>query len=169
MLSREYWKITGWWNKKNITGIDLWDIIEVLISRENTKNSIKNIDLITSWWNREWNYIQITYFLKTLKIINQVSIDCQESMTLFDDTYFLIRYGLKAMLTSSHYAIFQMRILKSLGSMNPELFQNDPILNYIYNNISITPLERVLSANIKNIHINTIEQINLNSLYTLER
>jgi hypothetical protein len=23
MISREYGKITGWWNKKNITGIDL--------------------------------------------------------------------------------------------------------------------------------------------------
>lgn len=169
MMTREYWKITGWWNKKNITGIDLWDVIEVIISREGTKNSIKNLDLVTSWWNRDWSYLQISYFLKTLKTISQISIEGQECTILYDDTYFLIRYGLKNPMTQCHYSIFQMRILKSLGSMNPELFENDPILKYIYNNISTTPLERILSANIKNIHIETIEQINLNSLYTLER
>lgn len=169
MMTREYWKITGWWNKKNITGIDLWDVIEVIISREGTKNSIKNLDLVTSWWNRDWNYLQISYFLKTLKTISQISIEGQECTVLYDDTYFLIRYGLKNPMTQCHYSIFQMRILKSLGSMNPELFANDPVLNYIYNNISTTPLERILSANIKNIHIETIEQINLNSIYTLER
>ena len=46
MISKEYGKITGWWNKKNITGIDIGDIVEVLISRENTKNTIKSIDIL---------------------------------------------------------------------------------------------------------------------------
>jgi hypothetical protein len=47
MISQEYGKITGWWNKKNISGIDLGDIIEVLISRDGGKNQVKNIDIKT--------------------------------------------------------------------------------------------------------------------------
>lgn len=81
---------------------------------------------------------------------------------------FLITYGLKNSIQQSHFTIFQMRMLKSLGSMDPEILGNDPILQYIYNNITQTPLERILSANIKNIQINKIEQINLHSLYILQ-
>ncbi|NRH21158.1 hypothetical protein HOO68_03880 [Candidatus Gracilibacteria bacterium] len=169
MISREYGKITGWWNKKNITGIDLGDVIEVLLVRDDNKNTIKNIDLITSGWNRNWNYLQIASFLKTLHIIGQISVDNQETIQLYDDAYFLIRYGLKNLLDHCHYTIFQMRILKSLGSMNPEMLGDDPILKYIYNNISNSPLERILSANIKNNHISIIEQINLNSIYSLRQ
>lgn len=169
MLTREYWKITWWWSKKNITGIDLWDVVEVLISRDENKNTIKNVDFVTSWWNKNWNYPQIFSFLKTLHIINQISIDNHECFQLFDDTYFLIRYGIKNILNSDQYTIFQMRILKSLWSMNPDILGNDPILQYIYKNITHSPLERVLSANIKNNHINIIEQANLNSIYTLKQ
>jgi len=169
MLTREYWKITWWWSKKNITGIDLWDVVEVLISRDENKNTIKNVDFVTSWWNKNWNYSQIFSFLKTLHIINQISIDNHECFQLFDDTYFLIRYGIKNILNSDQYTIFQMRVLKSLWSMNPDILGNDPILQYIYKNITHSPLERVLSANIKNNHINIIEQANLNSIYTLKQ
>jgi hypothetical protein len=169
MLTREYWKITWWWSKKNITGIDLWDVVEVLISRDKNKNTIKNVDFVTSWWNKNWNYSQIFSFLKTLHIINQISIDNHECFQLFDDTYFLIRYGIKNVLNSDQYTIFQMRVLKSLWSMNPDILGNDPILQYIYKNITHSPLERVLSANIKNNHINIIEQANLNSIYTLKQ
>lgn len=169
MLTREYWKITWWWSKKNITGIDLWDVVEVLISRDENKNTIKNVDFVTSWWNKNWNYSQIFSFLKTLHIINQISIDNHECFQLFDDTYFLIRYGIKKNLNSDQYTIFQMRVLKSLWSMNPDILGNDPILQYIYKNITHSPLERVLSSNIKNNHINIIEQANLNSIYTLKQ
>ncbi len=63
-----------------------------------------------------------------------------------------------------------MRILKALGSMDPEIFEDDIILRYIYEHISHTPLERVLSAsNVKNDHITKIQKINLHSIYMLER
>ena len=138
MISSEYWKITGWWNKKNITGIDLWDIVEVLISRESSRNTIKGVDLLTSWWNKDWDYSKILSFLEILK--------------------------------PYHYSIFQMRILKSLGTMDPEIIWDDAILRYIYQHISHTPLERILwSSNIKNNHITKIQQINFHSIYMLEK
>lgn len=73
MISQEYGKITGWWSKKNISGIDLGDIIEVLISRDGGKNQVKNIDIKTPGWSRTWNYVRIVAFLETLRIVNQMS------------------------------------------------------------------------------------------------
>lgn len=169
-LSREYGKITGWWNKKNISGIDLWDIVDILISRENTRNLIKNIDIKTPWWDRNWKYNQILWFLETLHMINRISREGDECRSLYEDVSNFILYGLHRPLATSQFIIFQMRILKSIGSMNPEIFATDHILQYIYDNISHTPLERILSSsNIKNEHINTIQQINHQSLYILDR
>ena len=73
MISQEYGKITGWWNKKNISGIDLGDIIEVLVSRDGGKNQVKNIDIKTPGWSRNWNYVRIVAFLETLHIVNKMS------------------------------------------------------------------------------------------------
>ena len=92
MLSAEYGKITGWWNKKNITGIDLGDIIEVLISRDENKNIIKNIDVSKPGWNKSWDYHQIHAFLETLNIITKISIDKIDSHYLFMDVAYLIQY-----------------------------------------------------------------------------
>lgn len=75
MISQEYGKITGWWSKKNISGIDLGDIIEVLISRDGGKNQIKNIDIKTPGWSRHWDYLRIVSFLETLRIVNKMSIE----------------------------------------------------------------------------------------------
>ena len=170
MISREYGKITGWWNKKNITGIDLWDIIEVLISRDGSKNSIKNIDIKTPGWSRTWNYMRIVAFLETLRIVNKMSIEGAECRSLYEDTAGFITYGRSQDMDTWHHTVFQMRILKSLGSMDPELLGDDPILRYIYDHISHTPLDRILSsANIRREHIDQIQQANLHSLYMLER
>ena len=170
MLSAEYGKITGWWNKKNITGIDLWDIVEVCIFRDNNKNTIKQLEPICSWWNKEWEYTQIHNFLETLNLANKITIDGSDSVHLYNDLVFLIEYGNKKQLSIEHFTIFQMRILKNLWSMNPEMFQDDPILTYIYEHISHSPLERILSAsNIKFDQIEKIKKINLHSIYLLQQ
>ena len=170
MLSQDYGKITGWWNKKNITSIDIWDIIDVFISRENTKNIIKNIEIITPWWSRDWNYQQIFSFLETLHIISKISIDGNKCQSIYEDVSQFINYWLHQTLELCHYVIFQMRIIKSLGSMNPDILWDDKILQYIYTHISHTRLEKILSSsNIKNEHISKIQQINLHSIYLLNQ
>lgn len=169
MISLEYWKITAWWSKKNITGIDIWDIVEVLISREWNKNTIKNMDTIISWWNKTWDYSTIILFLETLSLINRITIDGNDYRSLYEDTSLFIEYGNRENMRLYHYSIFQMRILKALGSMDPEIFWEDRILSYIYQNISHTPLERILSSeSVKNEHITQIQKINLHSIYMLE-
>ena len=170
MLSPEYGKITGWWNKKNITGIDLWDIVEVCILRDNSKNTIKQLDPICPWWNKEWKYTQIHNFLETLHLASKISMDGSDSKHLYHDLTFLIEYGTKKQLSMEHFTMFQMRMLKNLGSMNPEMFMDDPVLMYIYDNISHSPLERILSSsNVRNDHIEKIKKINLHSIYLLQQ
>ena len=72
-------------------------------------------------------------------------------------------------MSLGHHTIFQMRILKSLGSMDRAILGDDPILRYIYDHISHTPLERILSSsNVRSEHIDKIQQANLHSLYMLE-
>jgi recombinational DNA repair protein (RecF pathway) len=170
MISSEYWKITGWWNKKNITGIDIWDIVEVLISREGNKNTVKSMDLFISWWNKNWDYATIILFLETLSLINKITIDGNDYSSLFEDTSLFIKYGNLKNVQIYHYSIFQMRILKGFGTMDPEILWDDLVLRYIYQHISHTPLERILSSvNIKNEHIAQIQKINLHSIYKLEQ
>jgi hypothetical protein len=61
-----------------------------------------------------------------------------------------------------------MRILKSLGVMNEERFIGDNVLRYIYENISHTPLERVLLASpLKMEHLAEIRMANMQSLEML--
>jgi hypothetical protein len=73
-------------------------------------------------------------------------------------------------MNAGHHTVFQMRILKSLGSMDRSILGDDPILGYIYDHIAHTPLERILSSsNMRIEHINQIQQANLHSLYMLER
>jgi hypothetical protein len=170
MISREYGKITGWWNKKNITGIDLWDIVEVLISRDGSKNTIKSVDILTPGWSKNWSYARIIAFLDTLNIVNKMSIEGNECRSLYGDTEKLITYGRSQDMNPWHHVVFQMRILKTLGSMDRGMLWDDPILIYIYDHISHTPLERILSfSNVRIEHIAKIQQINLHSLYMLER
>ncbi len=170
MITPEYGKITGWWNKKNITGIDLWDVVEVLLSRDTHKNTIKNMEVTVSWWNRNWDYLRIVSFLETLRIITKISVDGHECRSLYDDTYLFIAYGHRASMNVYHYSIFQMRILKALGSMDPAVLWDDSIMHSIYEHISHTPLERILSSSkIKWEHITKIQQINLHSIYMLDR
>ncbi len=170
VISQDYGKITGWWNKKNITGIDLWDIVELLISRDGGKNNIKGIDIRTPGWSRNWNYIRIVSFLETLRIIGKMSVEWVECRWLYEDISEFIRYGKTEDMHSGHHTVFQMRLLKSLGSMDRTILGADPILGYIYDNISHTPLNRILSSiNIKTEHISQIQKINLHSLYMLEQ
>lgn len=170
MISQEYGKITGWWNKKNISGIDLGDIIEVLVSRDGGKNQVKNIDIKTPGWSRNWNYVRIVAFLETLHIVNKMSREWSECRSLYEDTAGFITYGRSQDMSLGHHTVFQMRILKSLGSMDRSILGDDPILRYIYDHISHTPLDRILSSsNVRTEHIDKIQQANLHSLYMLER
>ena len=169
-ISHEYGKITGWWNKKDISWVDIWDIVEVLISRDTSKNIIKSIEIIMPGWHKNWNYTRIYSFLETLHLVSKISIDGQDCPQLYNDLLFFIEYGIKQDIDISQYTIFQMRLLKAIGSMNPEMFWDDNILQYIYNNISHTPLEKILSSSkIKDEHVSKIKQINLHSIYMLNK
>jgi hypothetical protein len=169
LLSREYGKITAWWNKKNVTGIDIGDIAEVLLSREWGKNTLKSVDIKVHGWSKWWWYDRIIAFLETIQIVGKMGMEWQESRWLYEDLSRCIQIGKTQDMSISQYTIFQMRILKSLGVMNQERFRGDSVLRYIYENISHTPLERVLLASpLKIEHLTEIRMANLQSLEMLK-
>lgn len=169
-ISSEYGKITGWWNKKDITGIDIWDIVEILLTRENSKNIIKNIELKIPGWDKSWNYNRIYSFLETLHLIWKITIDETDAPKIYADLSYLITHGTNLELDMWKYSLFQMRILKNLWSMNPEMCMDDPILQYIYENISSASIEKIMtSSNIRESQIEKIKKINLHSIYLLNQ
>ncbi len=169
-ISSEYGKITGWWNKKDITGIDIWDIVEILLTRENSKNIIKNIELKIPGWDKNWNYNRIYSFLETLHLIGKITIDETDAPKIYADLSYLIIHSTNLELDIWKYSLFQMRILKNLWSMNPEMCMDDPILQYIYENISSASLEKIMtSSNIQESQIEKIKKINLHSIYLLNQ
>ena len=168
MISRDYGKISGWWSKKNISGIDIWDVVEVVLSRDGNKNTIKNIDIQIPSWSREWSYIRIIAFLESIKIISNITREWVECRSLYDDTLLYISYGRDGIMDIGQDTVFQMRILKSLGSMDREALGWDPVLGYIYDHITETPLRRIFGQmKIKKEHIDIIKQVNLCSLSTI--
>jgi hypothetical protein len=169
LLSREYGKITAWWNKKNVTGIDIGDIADILLSREWGKNTLKSVDIKVHGWSKWWQYDRIIAFLETIHIVGKMGMEWQESRWLYEDLSRCIQIGKTQDMSISQYTIFQMRILKSLGVMNGERFTRDSILRYIYENVSHTPLERVLLASpLKMEHLTEIRMANLQSLEMLK-
>jgi hypothetical protein len=169
LLTREYGKITAWWNKKNVTGIDIGDIAEILLSREWSKNTLKNVDIKVHGWSKWWEYDRIMAFLETIHIVWKMGMEWQESRWLYEDLSRCIQIGKTQDMSVSQYTIFQMRILKSLGVMNEERFTRDNILHYIYEHVSHTPLERILLASpLKTEHLTEIRMANLQSLEMLK-
>lgn len=168
LLSEEYGKISVWWYKKNISGIDLGDIVEVIVSRSSSKNIIHEIRTQYSAWNKSWNYATIHSFLDTLKIISSITVEWMEYRWIYQDAKELIQSIQTKDLSLSHYVIFQMRMLKRIGSMDSQGFTDEPILHYIYENISKTPLEKIFSSQkFRDGDIEKIQKANWQSLYLL--
>lgn len=64
-------------------------------------------------------------------------------------------------ITLDSIDLIQMRIFKLLGSLNPDFFQEDSVLRYMYQKITETPLERILNSQpLKSHHKKIIEKSN---------
>lgn len=168
LLTKEYGKITAWEKKKSSHGVDIGDIIEVLIERKWEINTLQKTQLLSCGSKNYKNYDHIILFLKTLKIAHAVSSEWEWSSVFSDISYF-IRFCEKNPITESHHILLQMRILKNFWVMNSIGFESDPILRYIYHNICTKPLESILQTQkIQTDHLEHIKKNNLHSLYLLK-
>lgn len=164
-LSKEYGKITLWY-KKQLTGVDIGDIARVVVRRDNSVNHIKTIDTKLFLLNKKWTYDSLFAFLSLLKTLKFCIPNEDISSQIFVDYENTLR-NMTESISLDACNLLQMRIFKNLGSLNPEFFQRDAILRYIYNNISETPLERILRAQpLRDEHRAIIEKSNLFSLAT---
>lgn len=116
--------------------------------------------------HKQWTYETLFAFLSLIKTLHFCIASEESAARIFTD-YKKTIFLMDNMISSDACRLLQMRIFKHLGSLNPEFFQNDKILKYMYDNISHTPLERILKVQpLKTEHKNIIEKSNLFSLST---
>lgn len=165
VLTKEYGRITLWY-RKQLTGVDIGDIARIVVRRENTMNIVKNIETKEYLIRKKWDYETLFTFLSLLNTLKICTADEDASPELYND----YENTLKIMgesISVEACLLLQMRIFKRLGSLNPDFFQEDAILRYMYAKISSTPLERILKhQNIKHEHRDIIQKSNLFSLST---
>lgn len=165
VLSKDFGKITLWY-KKQLTGVDIGDIARVVVKRENSLNIAKSIETRHYLMSKKWNFETLFAFLSLLKtikictadedVVPQIFSDYEKSLKNFSEDF-----SLDAIL------LFEMRLFKHLGSLNPDFFKGDQVLHYIYEKISLTPLEKILkSQKLQEKHKKIIEKSNLFSLST---
>lgn len=165
VLTGEYGKITLWYNKQ-LTGVDIGDIARIVVRRDNAVNHIKSIDTKKYLMAKKWNYDSLFAFLMLLKTIKNCVLSEDVSSLVFAD----YKKTIDAMgdeISSDCSLLLQMRIFKQLGSLNPDFFQKDSVLWYMYEKITSTPLEKILrSQPLKSHHKEIIEKSNYFSLST---
>lgn len=163
VLSEEYGKITLW-HKKPITWIDLGDIARIIIKRDKWANHIRNIEWKLHLINKHWDYENLIAFLGIVKILKNCIAESDIYPNIFKD-YKNIIENMWERIEKHQCLLLQMRFFKYLWTLNPDFFENDKILNYIYQNINKTPISKILqSKKLEENHLNTIEKSNLFSI-----
>jgi len=87
----------------------------------------------------------------------------------FDD-YMSLLYGLKIWMNieSHHYNLYQFRLLKSLGSLNPHQIQFSPVVHYIHEQIWWISINKLLEAKqMKESDREILQKITLKTLYSM--
>lgn len=163
VLTQDYGKITLW-HKKPITGVDIGDIARVVIRREQSVNRIKSIESRLHLIQKKWTYSTLFAFLEVIKTLKLCTADQDAAPQIFAD-YQKTLLTMGDCISCDHCQLLQMRIFKHLGSLNPDFFSGDVILEYMYRHIAHTPLERILqSQSLKAHHADAITRANLFSL-----
>lgn len=165
VLSKEYGRITLW-HKKQLTGIDLWDIARIVVSRNNGVNNIKSIAWKIHVIHKKWSYDNLIAFLTILKILKYCTVDSDMYPQIFSDYEGVLKWMWDS-ISLDCCSLLQMRIFKHLWSLNPDFFAQDSVLQYVYDNISSTPLEKILKSQpLRSDHKTIIERSNLFSFST---
>jgi len=144
LFTREYGKISAW-IYKNISGVDIGDIAHVVIERRESINRIRHIESRYFIGKKRWTYAPLISFLEILKTLYHHTSDEDIHMHIFDD-YLVLLQDVTACTEEDHSLLVQTRFLKMLGSLDPQFFHASRVLQYIYNTISTTPLERILAS-----------------------
>ncbi|PID83969.1 hypothetical protein CSB09_03575 [Candidatus Gracilibacteria bacterium] len=163
LFSREYGKISVWYYKKHFSG-DIGDIISCIVERKTTINTVKSYQIKNHLIRKKWTYAPLLQFLCIVKSIDQAFADYDTAEYIYDD-YTTALKATPEQISYDQSLLLQMRILKYTGLLDPNFFSNDPVLEYMYKQITKTPLERILKTKpLKKTWQSTIEKSNL---YTL--
>lgn len=164
VLSRDYGKITVW-SKKPINGVDIWDIAQLVVKRDNNINTLKSISSKHYIINKSWNFESIYTFLTLIKTLSFCTAESEIASHIFDD--YKTTISTLDSIQIDHCLLLHMRIFHYLWSLNSAFFEKDPILYYMYQNIATAPIAKILQTKpLKDAHRNAIEKSNQFSFST---
>lgn len=162
LFSREFGRISAWWYK-SLSGVDIGDIAQIVIERKETINRIKSIHTRHFLIQKEWTYESLFQFLHTLSVLKNCIHDGESYPRIFDDYAHIVKT--LSCLSQNQCLLFEMRILRQLGYLDPSFYQHDSILAYIYQNINSSPLQKILQAKpLKAEHAHIIHTSHLHAL-----
>lgn len=169
LFTKEYGKVSCW-NRKKGGFFDIWDLVNISIDRSmGWENIAKDIEIKDRPYSQNWKFETIICFLEILRIFEKLLPESSPHQTLFRDYLSLLK-GIKEpnQLHTSHYFLFELRILKMLGFVNGNDFSKTERLQYIHKSISEVPIWKILES--KPIYEEEwifIKQMNQKTLYQL--
>ena len=168
LFTREYWKVSCWYNKKNFS-FWIWDSITCYLERKGGNNFLKNVDWKISAPLENWKYSTVISFMEIISIFMKFMPDWAINEWAFDD-YMSLLYGLKIwmIIEGHHYSLYQFRLLKSLGSLNPHKIVLSPVVHYIHEKIGWVSIDTLLGAKeMKQSDKDILQKITLRTLYSM--
>ncbi|MBP9779174.1 hypothetical protein KBD33_00955 [Candidatus Gracilibacteria bacterium] len=147
LVTREYGRISCW-HKIKSCGYDIGDVIHISIERIGNNNTIKSVDTVLSVSGQNWNYHSIISFLDLISLLEKTLPESMLHVSIFDDYITLIKilHSETTVPDRYHFLLLKIRILKTLGILNPREMHNEPIGRYIINNIRNTPIQLLLKS-----------------------
>lgn len=162
-FTKEYGKITLW-SYKQITGVDIWDIARIVMRRKESVNVIASIETKEYLAKKSWNFNALYSFLWAIKTLDICIAPEQLYPQIFHDYNFTLKQNTNK-ITEDYIELFLMRVFKQLGSLSPTFFEGDAVLQYMYTNISKTPIEKIIASKpLKQEYKETIKSSNLFAL-----
>jgi hypothetical protein len=168
LFTREYGKISCWYNKKNFS---FWigDSITCYLERKESNNFLKNVDGKISAPLENWRYSTVIAFMEIISIFMRFIPEWAINEWAFDD-YMSLLYWLKIWMNieGHHYSLYHFRLLKSLGSLNPHQIQLSPVVHYIHEQIGWISINKLLAAKeMKESDREILQKITLKTLYSM--
>lgn len=166
LYTEEYGKITCWLKKWEFLH-GLWDIIFVTIERNQGQNILKKTESIISVIQEGWQYDTLWNFLWIIKTFYIFLPEMLPVAKILEEYSILISHQHTQKIENFIYTLFQLRILKKLGHVWEDWFENSNMLLYIIRNIDTIDIEKLLwSKKIENTDIEKIEKYILHTFHT---
>lgn len=152
LFTQEYGKVSCW-SKKPIWS-DVGNIVLVVIERKGTENHLKNIETIISLGDSLGDFdsvIEMLHFLEMLYRIIPESLELKWIYKDISETWQIIKERWHSLWKDGIIQLLilvQLRVLKKLGFLRQEYFEDTQVLLYIYRHIHSKNLTEIAEGKV---------------------